>query len=338
MLEKPAAKNEFSDSRLSSIRRGAQQGGFDAWRLLSAPFSTVVKLHSARLQSHGGIDAFVIGSLGLVSGHCGAHLVRRTQDQVSATPGFILITYYHGGRVTGMMDGDPFGAQKGDLILRDLDYGFEALRYPSTFQSILIPRRLLGIEHGKLQRLRILQSDDLIHRAVIAVMQDVFDALKMNATALSDDLMQRLLATVRKGLLHPGAGLSRRQSVRQRQMRAIEHCIERNLGRLDLSAETILPEFGLSRATLYRLFESKGGVRRYIVDRRLFRALMEISDSSTRRGKIQFAAKRWGFSSPSNFNRSVQQMFGASPGALLKEPANHDLDIKGFKQTASVNV
>lgn len=303
MLENPATQNERSDRRWPPIRRVAQQGGFDAWRLLSAPFSTVVELHSARLPRHSGIDVFAIGPLGLVSGHCGAHLVRRTQDQVSATPGLILVTYYRGGRATGMMEDGPFGAQMGDLVLRDLDYGFEALRYPSTVQSILIPRRLLGIEHGQALRLRILPGDDLIHRAVVAVVQDVFSVLKMQATAFPDDLMQRLLATVRKALLHPGASLSRRQSARQSQLRAIEQCIERNLGRLDLSAETLLPEFGLSRATLYRLFEAKGGVRSYIVDRRLFRALMDISDSSARRGKIQLAAKSWGFSSPSNFNR-----------------------------------
>lgn len=334
----PAAKNELSNSGSVPIRRVAQQGGFDTWRLLTAPLSTFVKLQSARLRGYDEIDAFAIGPLGLVSGHCSGHLVRRTQDQVLDTQGLILITYYRGGRVTGTMEGGPFGARTGDLVLRDLDYGFEALRYPSTFQSVLIPRRLLGIEHGQVQSLRILPRDDLIHRAVVAVVQDVFASLNMETTVFPNELMQRFLATVRKALLHTGASLSRRQSARQTQLHAIEQCIERNLGRLDLSAETLLPEFGLSRATLYRLFESRGGVRSYIVDRRLFRALMEISDSPTRRGKIQLAAKRWGFSSPSNFNRSVQQVFGASPGALLKRPAKQDLDPKVRNQTASVGV
>ena len=325
---------EFATDPFAPVQRVARQGGFEIWRSLSAPFGTLTELRSDELQTYGGIDAFSIGPLGLVSGHCGAHLMRRTQDQVSNTPGFLVITSYRKGRVTGMMDDGPFGVQSGDLVFRDLDCSFEALRYPSVFQSILIPRRLLGIEQGQVPRLRIVSRDDLIHPMVDALMRDTFSALNRDTMDVLGDLMPRLLATVRKAWLHPSANVSRRQSARQAQLRDIEQCIERNLGRLDLSADTLLPQFGLSRATLYRLFESRGGVRSYIVDRRLFRALFEISDSPTRRGKIQLAAKRWGFSSPSNFNRSVQQVFGAPPGALLKAPANQDLTPMPSKQKA----
>ena len=338
MLENLESEIANTAGRGLPVRTVAENGGFDAWQSLCAPFSAIVELQSARLRGRGGFNAYMVGPLGFVNGSCGAHLVRRSEHQVSDTAGFVLVTHYRGGRVTGMMDGTPFYARSGDLALRDLDHPFEALRYPSTFESVLIPRQMLGVERGQVPGFRTLPNDDIVHQAVRGVFRDLFSALTGAPGGLAENLMQRLLVTVRKALFHPGETLSPRQLARQAQMRDIEHCIENNLGRLDLSAETLLPEFGLSRATLYRLFEAQGGVRSYIVDRRLFRALLEISDRPMRRGRIQQAAKRWGFSSPSNFNRSVQQMFGASPGALLKAPENRTFETAKPRENAPAGV
>lgn len=52
-------------------------------------------------------------------------------------------------------------------------------------------------------------------------------------------------------------------------------------------------------------------------ERRAASALFFISKSEGRRGFVQAACERWGFSSPANFNRTIQRLFGNSPKALL---------------------
>ncbi|MEM6901225.1 MAG: AraC family transcriptional regulator [Pseudomonadota bacterium] len=338
MFERSEAAPDWIRDNLIPIHAVLDHGSFEAWQKVSAPFSAVQPLNSARMQVLNDVRITRAGGIGLFGGACGGHLVRRSQANISDTPGFILITRYEAGHLTGMMDGMPFGGRAGDLVIRNLDAQFEALRYPSKFEALLIPRQMLGLEVGQIPDLRILCREDPLAEIMRKMMTQAFDAVKAASPGFSYDLMQRLLATGRKVLLKPQVSLSPRRAARQTQMRQILQFIERNLGRLDLSAETLLPEFGLSRATLYRLFESQGGVRSYIVDRRLFRALQEISESPSRRGKIQLAAKRWGFSSPSNFNRSVQHVFGASPGALLRSPFNRQRVTSMMSEVASVDV
>lgn len=321
MLERTETVKERMGEDAIPIQPVAKHGHFQAWQTICAPFCSVQGLNSARMQRYNDVSVSNVGPIGLLRGACGGQLVRRSSAKVSETPGFVLVTCYDTGRLTGIMGGVPFDGRGNDLILRDLDHPFEALRYPSRFKSLLIPRRMLGLEVGEAPSLRILCGDDPIAQAVRAIVSEAFEALSANSQVYSYELMQRLLATVRTAMLQPRRRFSPRRAARQAQLIEIRTFVEENLERLDLSAETLLPEFGLSRATLYRLFEAQGGVRSYIVDRRLFRALLEISDMPRRRGKIQRAAKRWGFSSPSNFNRSVQHVFGTSPGALLRVPS-----------------
>ena len=141
-------------------------------------------------------------------------------------------------------------------------------------------------------------------------------------------------------MTRPQYATSRRRAARYGQFLAIQSYIEQNLSRMDLCAETLLPKFGVSRATLYRLFEEEGGVRNYIVDRRLFRAILDISTGPQHRGKIQQAAKRWGFSSAANFNRSVRHTFGGAPGALLRSPqaTAADSDVIGAYPSKNILV
>ncbi|MEM7638432.1 MAG: AraC family transcriptional regulator [Pseudomonadota bacterium] len=313
-------------------------GDLEAWQRVSAPFCSIQPLNSARMQAENDISVTRVGAIGLFGGACGGHLLRRSHVNLSDTPGFVLITRYEAGCLTGMMNDTAFSVQAGDLVLRDLDSRFEALRCPSRFEAVLVPRQMLGLEMGQVPDLRILQRDDPAVQDMRNIMQEAFKASRGGTSIFSFGLMQRLLTMVRAILLMPQRGLSPRRAARQSQLRQILHFIELNLGRLDLSAETLLPEFGLSRATLYRLFEPQGGVRNYIVNRRLFRALLEIADAPSRRGKIQLAAKRWGFSSPSNFNRSVQHVFGASPGALLRKPLKRELPTSPMTQIAHADV
>ena len=240
---------------------------------------------------------------------------------------FVVISRYLSGHVTGATDSVPFGVRAGDIAIRDFARPFEALQYPSMVEVLIVPHRILGLHGSELPALRVLPQGEMLAAPLGSALSEAFECLSAGPEVFSLAKLDQLVACVRTNLTLPPYPNSVRRAARVAQRAAIHEFIEANLGRLDLSAELILPQFGVSRATLYRLFEAEGGVRKYIVDRRLFRALLDISECGPQRGKIQRAAKRWGFSSAANFNRSVQQVFGGAPGALFRRPPMAKADV-----------
>lgn len=89
--------------------------------------------------------------------------------------------------------------------------------------------------------------------------------------------------------------------------------IHDNIERPDLNVDEIATYTGASRATLYRAFESLGGVRGYISFVRLEQAKSMIGAGSTDRGDISNIAYACGFSSPEQLGKSFKKRFGVSP-------------------------
>jgi len=112
-----------------------------------------------------------------------------------------------------------------------------------------------------------------------------------------------------------------RRRARDAVAAAIRVHIEQNLESYSLSTTSLLRQFGVSRASLYRMFESSGGVRQYISDRRLYRAVLDLNKSPLRRGQINQISEKWGFSSAASFNRAIRREFGVTPGSMVKVPA-----------------
>lgn len=84
-----------------------------------------------------------------------------------------------------------------------------------------------------------------------------------------------------------------------------------------IGAETLRRELGVSRTRLYSLFESSGGVMRYIQHRRLLDAHAILSDPDDRRLILEVAEK-CGFSDGAEFGRAFKREFGYSPSEVRK--------------------
>jgi AraC-like DNA-binding protein len=74
-----------------------------------------------------------------------------------------------------------------------------------------------------------------------------------------------------------------------------------------------MQRMGLSRATLFRHFKPLGGVRNYIQQRRLSRALQAVADGESADARIGAIARRHGFSGDAVFSRAFRNLFGMSP-------------------------
>ncbi len=194
---------------------------------------------------------------------------------------------------------------------------FESVASERRVQTISIPRERLGLSPGApLQRLNI-SADSFAGEMVFAEWDAIFRGLGARSGALSQQRLDRFIASVKMAM---GVAPQRddiRMHAREALFRKIRRFIERELDSPNLSTETLLHQFGASRATLYRMFEPMGGVRNYITYRRAASALIDIAGSQEQRGAVKAACDRWGFSSPGNFNRTVQRLFGNSPIALL---------------------
>lgn len=88
--------------------------------------------------------------------------------------------------------------------------------------------------------------------------------------------------------------------------------IERELTDPGLSVDAICRDTAVSRATLYRAFQSSGGIVAYIQRRRLEAAHARIADE-TEKVSIANLADLYCFSSPAHFSTAFRRHFGYTP-------------------------
>ena len=103
-----------------------------------------------------------------------------------------------------------------------------------------------------------------------------------------------------------------------------DHHDQQNLGVAELVAE-----FGLSRATIYRMFEPLGGVAKYILGLRLQRALIELGSPSNDHLRINDIAQSLGFANGPSFARAFRAHYAINPSAIrrnLRAAAAYDAD------------
>lgn len=137
------------------------------------------------------------------------------------------------------------------------------------------------------------------------------DALRGNEPA-SIKLLSRIAVGLASAVIEDNIFRSAGSGYEIVRERAREY-IHDNIGRPDLSVVEIAAYAGTSRATLYRVFESLGGVREYISFVRLELAKSMMGGGSPDRGAIANIAYACGFSSPSQFGKSFKNRFGISP-------------------------
>ncbi len=96
-------------------------------------------------------------------------------------------------------------------------------------------------------------------------------------------------------------------------MLTIRRFIDQNLASSELNPEMIAATFGMSRASLYRLFEPVEGVIAYVRKQRLQRAFVDLANPGLADRKVETIAARWGFESAGAFTRAFKAVYGVSP-------------------------
>jgi AraC-like DNA-binding protein len=97
---------------------------------------------------------------------------------------------------------------------------------------------------------------------------------------------------------------------------ALKRLIEEHIGSPDLDADLICARSGWSRATVYRLFQTEGGLARYIRHRRLHWAFRQLMSGGSPRRRIVDLAVDCQFASEATFSRAFHRLFGMPPGEV----------------------
>jgi AraC-like DNA-binding protein len=227
----------------------------------------------------------------------------------------ILVVCYTTGGFTMTTAGQTKQVEAGELAFIDLSQEI-TIEAPAVENiSLAVSRRKLETmvpfiddahgfvrERGPLSRLLRGMMEDIM---AMGPTIPVVDARAMAIATI--DLAASCLEPLSRQQVETGSGRSTVSLV------AIKTFIEQRLSDAELRPQTLLDEFGITRSTLYRLFEPLGGVSAYITQRKLHRAFRAMADTLRPRQRVSQMAFEFGFSHPSAFTRAFKETFGLSP-------------------------
>jgi AraC-like DNA-binding protein len=243
----------------------------------------------------------------------------------------VLLQFYGTGEGRVAAGGAASTVAAGQVVVIDLSQPvvIEAGRVTAT--SIVIPRRLLGAHITTIEDLHGQALDCVSHPALHVVqtyLSGLIDCADAVRSAQALHLAQAAVELCGAGF-DPGDGLAR--ATGHGLHVTIRQFIEAELGGAAFGVDTILGHFGLSRTSLYRMFESDGGAAHYIRERRLLRALRLLTRPGARL-RISAVAYAAGFADEKTFSRAFRRRFGfapreAGPADTFPQGANPDEPI-----------
>jgi AraC-like DNA-binding protein len=209
-----------------------------------------------------------------------------------------------------------------DIVLLDLTAPVELIRgkggEPTSEVTLWIPRS--RIPSAFCDRVGmdgpIVKASSLGTAVAAAALQALLTQMKEATAPEMDGLVMGVVSLVARVVEMSPQGRSkigRSIAAPLESFATVSRFIEANLTSRDLGIERLTATFGLSRASLYRLFEPVGGVACYIRTRRLARAHKELATPSLQDHRIGHIAYRAGFQSIPAFNRAFRDSFGDSP-------------------------
>lgn len=183
------------------------------------------------------------------------------------------------------------------------------------------------------------------------LMRNHMTGLETSAADLSDEEVEAaiqglLLIAVRvMGLDGPQASEPVAAALHRTVRQVVGALIERRLleGPVVPGNDELARHAAVSRATLYRAFDSEGGVARHVLTRRLHHARTALARRQDGLPTIADIGYRYGFASPTHFSRQFRAHFGYSPsdiepaaaptGVVMSDgPIRHDLLVDWLEQ------
>lgn len=304
----PSLVGDYSDFRTSLRAQNLGSGLLIEWR--SAPIQLY---RSPAHVAHGNLDFYRI-VLNLAGDH---HTTFGTREDVPLLAGDIGIFDEGISDHTTMGEAEPGGAVQCIVLMVPRARMAPLLRHPDSIHASVIP------------------GDTPFGRFVSAHFLSIWRNASLLTTAESEAAVQSFVTLVAGGVGSTvDADESTARAARRALLSAIHRHIGTQLGSADLTADALCRQFGLSRATLFRLFEPEGGLAHHIQQRRLDRAFVMLSSPAYRHWRIIDIALEANFSSDATFSRAFRQTFNLTPGDV-RRMSKGDIRLGGGSALAS---
>ncbi|MEP1142671.1 MAG: hypothetical protein ABJH52_03055 [Henriciella sp.] len=254
-----------------------------------------------------------------------AIIVRHYERHSSISGNLLQVVRYVSGGAMGSIDEQPVSSPVGIVSISDWARPFEGIQSAGICQSIFVSRQTIGVVQGACARRAQYDNQTKMGRILHSEMDYFFDQFLTGTPSVSRLRLDKLHSVIRSAFSGEGMDQDIRSNARDALSILIKRHIEVNLKSPNLTASSLLCEFGVSRASLYRIFELDGGVRKYINDRRLYNAVRALSSAPVVRGQMSRVAEEWCFSSYAIFNRAVRRAYGVSPKFLFETSGEFDV-------------
>ncbi|MCW2244447.1 AraC-like DNA-binding protein [Azospirillum fermentarium] len=285
----------------------------DRWRALIGVLFDAQPVMEGEHGFSVQLDAWRVDDVGLALMTASPHRFSRSRAKISrdGMDGYLL-QFYTAGESRDW--GGDYAAGAGDLYVIDMAQPVSTLTTRHSHIDIVVPRRRLAEQ---------LRTPDQCHERVLPAGLPLVTLLRDMALSYLRQLPFLSAADASAALtpliglaaaaINGTAGDDHATAVRTGLFVQIRRFIDNRLLDPGLSVDLILVRFGLSRRSLYRLFEPVGGVDAYIKKRRLAMAQRALKDPANSALSIADIATMHGFASAEHFTRSFRGAFGVTP-------------------------
>ena len=285
----------------------------DAERDMYDVFATTLPPEQMRMQ----VATTHIAEMGFSKFSASVHGVRRTAAHVRRTPIEALrVRLYRGGVTHALCADEPVTMRAGAIHVLDYSRPSDAISADVDQISLYIPHNLIGYDPSRHPAYWRIDINDPLGRIIANAMETFEQQLpgltENQAPAIAEGL-RGLLAGGLSGGLHSHDD----RPIRAARAAAMRRHLDTNLRDPELGLSSLMVAFGASRATIFRDFAKDGGVDRYITNRRLDRAFVDLAEAPAQRGVVTRISAQYGFSSTSHFSRLFLDRFGCRPGEVV---------------------
>lgn len=320
----------------SADRMGTEEN-IAAWRAAVSTFFDVDELAAGEGQPfRADLRSYALGSVvfGLARASS-QHFRRDTRTMARSGVDHVIIQAYLRGGYHGTAGRREIRVRAGDICVLDLAQTLETWATPFENLTLVVPRPMLDARLLRTEELHglVLSGGSPLTAMLTSHLHSLLDqAPRMSfeeSQAVVEGTVALVSACIRGEVERRDAQCS---TPADASLFRIRQYIETQLTSADLSADSVATHFGLSRASLYRLFAPIGGIADYIRRRRLHRAFFDLVGSRNRR--ISEVARRWQLGTDAHFARSFKAAYGISPRAARDAAAvPHDPATSGQADT-----
>jgi AraC-like DNA-binding protein len=309
-----------------------------AWSLWHEQISVLFDSRPHKTMEDGffaSVQAWLLGDAAFGYLNAGGQHFDRSRKKIArdSMDGYLLQFYIQG------QSEDRQGqhvANPGDLYVLDMAQPLATSTTECAQLSLVVPRRLLS---------PLLKAPDACHGRVIGADEPLVRLLRDTLVSFYRNIND-MPAEVAQGVLRPVLDLAamsinarldedKIDSVNLMLSSSIRRYVESHLLDADLSVVSVMAAFGLSRRTVYRLFESAGGFASYVQERRLRRAHEALRAQEYRHLSIAGVGEMHGFSNPENFTRAFRRLYDMTPREVRHLSATDFLqDQAAFPESA----